>query len=101
MAKFKDFQDVKEHKTHNSNVTSQSAKKSTKPVPASAAYKLPPKTVLSRNFFAPLRTTDIDTQTTGAEKDLPGQEAAREGGRPPSTVMTSTTNPIQLQSVLK
>jgi hypothetical protein len=42
------------------------AKKSTKPVPTSAAVKLPPKAMLTRNFFATLGTTDMDTETSGA-----------------------------------
>jgi hypothetical protein len=37
-----DFREVKKRKRHNSNDTSQSAKKSTKRVPISAAVKLPP-----------------------------------------------------------
>jgi hypothetical protein len=49
-----DFQDVKRHKRHISNNTSQTAKKSIKPVPTSVALKLPPKAVLTSNFFAPL-----------------------------------------------
>jgi hypothetical protein len=50
--------------------TSQTAKLLTKPVPISTAIKLPPKAVLTRNFFTPPRTTDIDTETTGAEKTV-------------------------------
>jgi hypothetical protein len=60
------FQEVKRRKRHVSNDNCQSAKKSTKPVPTSAAVKLPLKEVSTRNFFAPLRTTDMDTETTGA-----------------------------------
>jgi hypothetical protein len=67
-----DFQEVKRPKRHISNNTSQTAKKSTKPVPTSV--KVPPKAVLSRNFFAPFRTTDMDTETTAAKNTLPEQE---------------------------
>jgi hypothetical protein len=49
----------------------------TKTVAAFAAVKLPPKAVSSHNFFSPLRTTDMDTETTGAENMLPEQEASR------------------------
>jgi hypothetical protein len=56
---------------------SQSAKKSTKIVPTSAAVKLTPKAASTRNYFAPLRTTDMDTETTGAENMLPEQEAPK------------------------
>jgi hypothetical protein len=96
-----DFREVNKRKGHNSDGTSQSAKNSTKTVPMSAAFKLPPKAVSIRNFFAPLRTTGMDTETAGAENTLPEQEAPRKSGRPPPIVMTSTTNLIQLQSDLK
>jgi hypothetical protein len=96
-----DFREVKSRKRHNSNDTLQSAKKSTKTVPTSAAVKLPPKAVSTCNFFAPLRTTDLDMETTEAENTLPEQEAPRKWGRPPTIVMTSTTNLIRLHSDLK
>jgi hypothetical protein len=62
---------------------------------------MPPKAVSTRNFFAPLRTTGMDTETTGAENTLPEQEAPRISGRPSAIMMTSTTNLIRLQSDLK
>jgi hypothetical protein len=70
-------------------------KKSTKPVPTSTTVKLPPKAVLTHNFFAPLRTTDMDTQTTGTSNILSKQEAPRKPGRPPPTMTTCTTDLIQ------
>jgi hypothetical protein len=70
-----DFQEVKRSKTHISNNTSQTAKKSNKPVPISPALNLPPKAVLTRNFLTPLRTTDMDMENAGAENTLPEQEA--------------------------
>jgi hypothetical protein len=57
-AKDDDFQEVKRRKRHISNDTSQTAKKSTKSVPITTAVKQPPKAVLGRNFFAPLRTNE-------------------------------------------
>jgi hypothetical protein len=61
-----DFHEGKRHKSHISNNTSQAAKKSTTPVPTSAVAKLPPKAVLTQNFFAPLRPTDMNMVTIGA-----------------------------------
>jgi hypothetical protein len=72
-----DFQEVPKRKRHNSSDTSQSAKKSTKPVPTSASVKRPPNPVSIRKFFAPLRTTDMGTETTGAENTLLVQGAPR------------------------
>jgi hypothetical protein len=91
MAQAYDFQEVKRHKRHISNDTSQAAKKS-KPVPPSAAIKLSSKSVLTCNFLAPLRTTDMDTETTEAENTLPEKEAPRKSGRHQPIVKTSTTN---------
>jgi hypothetical protein len=62
--------------------------------PKSADVKLPLKAVLILNFSTPLRTTDVDTETTRAENALPEQEALRKSGRLPPVVMTSTTNLI-------
>jgi hypothetical protein len=62
---------------------------------------LPAKAVLTRNFFAPLRTTDMDTETTGAENATPEQEAPRKPGRLPPIATTSTIKLIRLQSDLK
>jgi hypothetical protein len=72
-----DFQELERRKRHLSNVTSQTAKKPTISAPKSAAGKLPTKAVITRNFFAPLRTNDMDTETTAAENTLPDKEAPR------------------------
>jgi hypothetical protein len=96
-----DFHEVKRRKMHFSNDTSQTAKKSTKPVSTFAAVKFAPKAVLTRNFFATLRTADMNTETTGAPNILPEEEAPRKSGRLPPIVTTSTTNLIRLQSDLK
>jgi hypothetical protein len=84
-----------------STAASQTAKKSTKPVATFTPIKLPPKSVLTRNLFAPLKTTDTDMETNEAENALPEQEAPRKPGRPPTTVTTSTTNLIRILNDLK
>jgi hypothetical protein len=96
-----DFNEVKRRKRLISNDTSQTAKNSTKPVPTSAGVMLPPKTVLTRNFFVPHRSIDVDMENTEAENILPEQEAPRKAGWPPPIMMTSTTNLIRPQSDLK
>jgi hypothetical protein len=53
-----DFQEVKRRKRHISTDTSETNQ--------SQYPQLPPKAVPSRNLFAPLRTNDMDTETTGA-----------------------------------
>jgi hypothetical protein len=69
----------------------------TTPVPTSTAVKLLPKEIVTCNFFAPLTTTKMGTDTTDAENTHPEQEAPSKTGRPSPIVMTSTTNLIQLQ----
>jgi hypothetical protein len=96
-----DFREVEKCKRRNSDDTSQLEKNSTKTVPISAAFKLPQKAVSTRKFFAPLRTTGMDTETAGAENNLPVQESPIKSYRPPPILMTSTTNLIQLRSDLK
>jgi hypothetical protein len=86
-----DFQEVKRSNRHISNNTLQTAKKSTKPVPTSASVNLRPKTMLNRNFFAPLKTTDMERETTGADKALMEQETPRKSRRPSPIEMISTT----------
>jgi hypothetical protein len=74
----------KRRKRRISKDTSQTARNLNKPVPTSTAVKLPSKAVLTHDFFASLRTTDMDTETTGAENALPEQKASRKLGRPPT-----------------
>jgi hypothetical protein len=64
------FQEVKKCKRHISSNTSKTAKKSPTPVPTSAVLKLPPKAMLNCNFFPPLRTTEMDIETTDQENIL-------------------------------
>lgn len=65
------------------------------------AVKTAPKEAVTRNFFAPFRTTDMDTDTTGAEA-MPLEEAVPgKTDRPPPIVVTSATNLTQLQKQLK
>jgi hypothetical protein len=96
-----DFQEVKRRIRHMPNDTSQTAKKSTISAPKSAAGQLPTKAVITRNFFAPLRTNDMDTEATEAENSRPENQAPRKSGRLPTVGMTSTTNLIRLKGDLK
>jgi hypothetical protein len=101
MAQDDDFQEVKTRKRRTSNDASEMTMKPTKSVPISPTLKQTPKAVPTRNFFTPLRTNDMDMETTGTENTLPEQEAPRKSGRLPPIVLTSTTNLIRLQSDLK
>jgi hypothetical protein len=56
--------------------------------PISTAVKEAQKGMPTRNLFAPLRTNEMDMETSGAENTLPEQEAPRKSDRPPPIVMT-------------
>jgi hypothetical protein len=101
MAQDEDFQKIKRRKRRISNDISETTMKSKKSVPISTTVKQTPKAVPTRNFFARLRTNDLNTESTGTEKILPEQEAPTKSGRPLPIVKTSTTNLIQLKSNLK
>jgi hypothetical protein len=101
MAQDENFRELKSRKRRFSDDTSETAKKSTISVPKSAAVQLPTKAVTTRNFFAPLRTNNMHTESTDAENTLPEQEAPKKSGRPPPIVTTSTINLIRLQNGLK
>jgi hypothetical protein len=60
-----------------------------------------PKLMLTRKFFTPLRTTDMDKETTAAKNALSEGDAPRKSGRPQPIPITSTINIIRLQSDLK
>jgi hypothetical protein len=75
-AKDDDFQEVKIRKRHISSDTSEPAKKTTKSIPISTDVKQTLKAVPTRNFYAPLKTNDMDTKTTGAENTLTEQGAS-------------------------
>jgi hypothetical protein len=87
------FKEVRSRKRHCNEVAARTAKKAA--LPASTVK------VATKNFFAPLRTTNMDTdapdtEPTAAEVAVPGQP-----GRPPPKVLASATNLIQLQKQLK
>jgi hypothetical protein len=56
--------------------------------------------VATRNLYAPLRTTEMDTDSANT-KASPQEAPAAKTGRPPAIILTSTINLIQLQKQLK
>jgi hypothetical protein len=74
-----DFHEVTRPQSYKSisNNTSQTTKKSTKQIPTSAAVEMPPQAVSTREFFASLRATTVDTETIEVEETLPEQEAPK------------------------
>jgi hypothetical protein len=72
-------------------------KKKAMPTAASASVSTTQKEVATRNFFAPLRATEMDTDSasnmaTSCKETPPGKT-----GRPPPIILTTAINLIQLQ----
>jgi hypothetical protein len=57
--------------------------------------------VVTRNFFAPLRSATMDTDSSIAEATPQEEAVPRKTGRPPPIVITAATNLMQLQKVIK
>jgi hypothetical protein len=88
------FKEVRNRKRHSSQEATNSPRKATLPAPSTK--------VATKNFFAPLRTANMDTDSPAAESSPAAEEAVpAKGGRPPPIVLTSATNLMQLQKQLK
>jgi hypothetical protein len=60
-----------------------------------------PAKVTTRNFFAPLRTTNMDTDSSDSETTPQEEMVPAKTCRPPPIILKSPTNLIQLQKQLK
>jgi hypothetical protein len=88
------FKEVRNRKRHSSQEAANLPKKATVPAPA---VKVP-----NRNFFAPLRTASMETDSPATESSPTAEEAVpTKSARPPPIILTSATNLIQLQKKLK
>jgi hypothetical protein len=77
-------------------VAAQTSKKAAVQDETSDALNTLAKEDVTRNYFPPLRTADMDTDAVPHEEAVPGKT-----GRPPPIVLTSATNLIHLQKQLK
>jgi hypothetical protein len=68
---------------------------------APAAVNTTPKTVPTRNFFAPLRTASVDTEASNTEEGPQEEATPGKTGRPPPIVIIATVNLLQLQKHIK
>jgi hypothetical protein len=88
-----DFKEVRNRKRHSTEEAARSPKKAAVPTPAGQ--------VPTKNFFAPLRTTQKDTDAPVAESSTEEASATSKAARPPPIILTSAANLIQLQKKLK
>jgi hypothetical protein len=87
------FKEVRSRKRHYTGEAARTPKK--------AALSTSTVTVATKNFFAPLRTTNMDTDAPVTESKSTEAEATGKSGRPPPIILTSAANLIQLQKQLK
>jgi hypothetical protein len=86
------FQEVRNRKRHSTGEAARTPKKATVAPPAEKIH--------TRNFFAPLRAANMDTDAP-AESNTEEAPAPAKSSRPPPIVLTSAANLIQLQKQLK
>jgi hypothetical protein len=99
-----EFREQRRRKRNPSDEQPAVLKKTAGSVPAKTSptgVSYPPKTVVTRNFFAPLRVAEMDTESSTTEGSPYEESAVGKRGRPPPIVLTSATNLIQLQKQLK
>jgi hypothetical protein len=90
------FKEVRRSKRHNTNETAPTSKKT-----ACTAVDTPHKEAATRNFFAPLRASDMDTDSTNTEATPCEAATPAKLGRPPPIVLTSDVKLMLLQKQLK
>jgi hypothetical protein len=72
------FKEVRRRKRQNTTESAPISKK-----PSAATGNIPKNEVSTRNFFAPLRVTSMDTESAGAETITLEEETSGKAGRPP------------------
>jgi hypothetical protein len=87
------FKEVRRRKRWNCQETARTGKKAA--IPTSSTK------VTTKNFFAPLRTLNMDTDALGIESIETEEPVPGKSTRPPQMVLTPTINLIQLQKQLK
>jgi hypothetical protein len=88
----------------NSSSEDQNTNKKPSTQLGNTSLTLPHKPVSTRNYYAPLRSADMDVETGGENEiseEQQQQEPASKQGRPPPIVLTSSTNLIHLQQKLR
>jgi hypothetical protein len=76
------FKEILRRKRHSINEAAPASKK-----PAAETKNTPNKEVATRNFFAPMRATNIDTDTYGAEATTVEEAVPGKAGRPPPIIL--------------
>jgi hypothetical protein len=96
-------EELREQRRRKRNPSDERAKKYKTSVPTPESRLRPQGEVATKNFFAPLRTAEMDVERTLVEgtSDEPSsmsqQPSSNKAGRPPPIVLTSAINLMKLQ----
>jgi hypothetical protein len=84
------------------NPSDEQVKKSKTAMPAPVAKPKPQGEIKTKNFFAPLRTADMEVEGTTEKPEKETQQpSSGKVGRPSPIVLTTATNLMQLQKRIK
>jgi predicted Zn-ribbon and HTH transcriptional regulator len=106
-AQQKSTEEFREQRRRKRNPSDEQAKKSKTTMPAPVDKPQPQGEVKTKNFFAPLRTAEMEVEhapvenTSDDPENEPQQPAANKAGRPPPIVLTTATILMQLQKRIK
>jgi hypothetical protein len=87
------YKEVRRRKRHSTGEPARSSKK-TVTTAASATIDTIASVAATRNFFAPLRKTRMDTDSASTETNSEEEAVPGKAGRPPPIVLTSAVNLI-------
>jgi hypothetical protein len=90
------FREVWRRKWRAPDKTDSTSKKVAVKNKTSPVLNIPPKEVITQNFFAPLRAVGMDTDSSGTKAASNEEVVPGKTGRLPPIIITSTTNLIQL-----
>jgi hypothetical protein len=68
-----------------------------KAAPQTAQPKKTQAAVATKDYYAPLKTVEVETAKKGSESETSEVDKQQTTGRPPPIVLTSTINLIHLQ----
>lgn len=78
-----DFPEVRRRKRQNTEETANTVKKAAVRTKTPQSANTSPKEVATRNFFAPLRATGMDTDSSGIQTNPEEEAVLRKTCRPP------------------
>jgi hypothetical protein len=102
-AQQKSTEEFREQRRRKRNPSDDQAKRSRTAMPTPVAKPQPQGKVKTKNFFAPLRTAEIEVEHALVEDTSKEtqQPAANKAGSPPPIVLTSATNLLALQKRIR